>query len=220
MGSRRGIGRSACIAAFVVAASCQPAVGPSPSGPSVATPPGPATSPTIAATGPAASGTASAGGDTVAAVRAFDGSEAGFARLHDALDGGGDPVPALAALLKDADPTVRFAAIYLVALLTDTPAEIDVLRRALDDPAPELRAMAAASLAGRGVVEALPVLIDLLDSDAQLPYSRPPTPVADQAWAALNLLTAQAFTTAGEWRAWWAAASPGLRWDGSAYVAG
>jgi len=162
---------------------------------------------------------ATVGAAALEAVDAFDGTPEAIARLNGIADLGGSPVGALAPLVEDADATRRFCAIYLIGITATSPADIDILRGGLDDGEPAFRAIAAGALIGRGVAEAIPVLIDELDVDGQLPYSDPPMTISDYARDALEVATGQSHPDAAGWRAWWSQAGASLRWDGERYVA-
>jgi hypothetical protein len=79
--------------------------------------------------------------------------------------------------------------------------------------------MAAGPLAGTGRVDALPVLIEALSSEAGLPYSDPPRPLAAFAQAALESLTGESFADAAGWESWWQDVEGDISWDGDRYVA-
>ena len=155
-----------------------------------------------------------------AAVEGFDpGQEAAFHELNTLAVEQTDLVAALAPYLEDPDPARRFAAIYLLALMADTPEEVEVLKGALDDPVFSYRVVAAGSLARLGVMESLPVLVEAVGSDALLPYSEFNEPVVPLAREALEAYTGQSFATAEEWRARWEWVKGIVRWDGARYVA-
>lgn len=154
-------------------------------------------------------------------VAAFEPAQPdAIARLNALVIDGGDIVPALAPLLDDPDFNRRWAAIYVAGLLTDTPEDAEMLRGALDDHELVLRATAAGSLAGVGVVEALPVLVEAVTSDAVLPFSDPPRQVADLAREALEAYTGESFPDAAGWQAWWSGVDGRVSWDGQRFVAG
>lgn len=129
-----------------------------------------------------------------------------------------DIVPGLAPLLDDEDPGRRWAALYVVALVTDSPGEIAVLLTVLEDPEPIFRVHAAGSLAGLGEVDALPALIAGLELEGDMPYSDPPLPVADHARMTLEHYTGQAFSDVAGWQAWWEQVGGDLTWDGQRYA--
>ncbi|CAN5788394.1 hypothetical protein BH23CHL2_BH23CHL2_23550 [soil metagenome] len=161
-----------------------------------------------------------------AVVEQFDpDAEDAFLALNDLAFSGGEPnqaniVPALAPLLEDDDGARRWAALYVIALISNTPEEIAVLQTVLDDPEPLYRLHAAGSLAARGVVEALPVLIESLELEADMPYSEPPLTAADHARTTLEHYTGQTFPDAAGWRAWWEQVGGDLTWDGQSYAGG
>lgn len=159
--------------------------------------------------------------EAVAAVREFDAADldASIDRLNAASFADAAAVDELAPFLTDADPVRRWAALYLSALLVDAE-RADLLRAALDDDDPALQVMAAGALARLGVVESLPVLVEGLGSDAELPYDDPPRPLADLALEALVAYTGESFATQAEWQAWWDEVGGSLTWNGERYVAG
>lgn len=75
-----------------------------------------------------------------------------------------------------------------------------MLAPALDDPVPAIRVLAVVTLASRGVVEALPVLIEGLTIEQGLPYSDPPQPLSDIAGQTLAFYTGQSFPTPEAWQ--------------------
>jgi hypothetical protein len=170
---------------------------------------------------PSPAGTVSAE-TAVDAVESFDPAEEDpVARLNEVVLAGGDFVPDLAPVFEneDADPNSRWAALYLIALLTDTDADIAVLTPVLEDEDEIFRVMAAGSLAGLGVTESLPVLIEGLSSDAELPFSEPPRPLSAHARSTLEHYTGESFEDAADWEDWWDEVSSDIRWDGEGYVA-
>lgn len=157
----------------------------------------------------------------VAAVRNFDPADsASLGQLNRVAASRADVVPALAPFLEDDDPIRRWAAVYAVAWLTDSPAEADQLLVALEDGDVANRVIAAGSLSGLGYVESLPVLIEGFGSDELLPYHDPPRQVAELAQEALEAYTGQTFADVADWRGWWDAVKGSIRWDVNRYVAG
>ncbi len=157
----------------------------------------------------------------VAAVTRFDPAdlEASIERLNQVAFGDPSLVSEVAPFLEDGEAVRRWAAVYVVALLVDEE-NARFLRLALQDPDPANRVIAAGSLAGLGVVDALPVLIEGLGSEDFLPYHDPPKAVAALAREALEAHTGQAFATPAEWEAWWEEVQGTIRWDGERYVTG
>lgn len=163
----------------------------------------------------------------LAAVEAFDATEldASIERLNAALFPAGElttdnVVALLAPLLVDDLPERRWAALYVVALAADSPQETETLKPMLTDPEPIFRVHAAGSLARLGVVDALPVLIEGLDLEGDMPFSDPPLLVSDHARTTIEYYTGQSFPDAAGWRAWWEQVGEGLTWDGERFVAG
>jgi hypothetical protein len=182
----------------------------------------------------AACGGSSAGGDSnespydgpvsaetaVDVAEAFDPVEGGaVVALNDVVVAGSDDaVPDLLELLEDEDPIRQWAGLYLALMLAESDEDIELLRPLLTHNEPVFRAMAAGSLAGFGEVDALPVLIEALSSEAELPYSDPPRPLATFAQAALEGLTGESFADASGWESWWQDGAGNIDWDGERYV--
>lgn len=157
----------------------------------------------------------------VDAVESFDPAEEDpVARLDEVILAGGDFVPDLAPILEDEDtePNRRWAALYLIALLTDTDDEIAVLKPMLEDDDEIFRVMAAGSLAGLGVTESLPVLIEGLSSESELPFSHPPRPLSAHARSTLEHYTGESFEDAADWEDWWDDVSADIRWEDGQYA--
>jgi hypothetical protein len=191
--------------------------------------PGPPTAEAEDATADVDDATATPGPEAVEAraiVESFDaGNEDAIHQLNllafpDGQPNPADIVPALAPLLEDEDPDRRWAALYVVALATDTPEEIEVLRGALDDPELDYRVQAAGSLAGLGVVEALPVLIEGLPAAWDMPHSDPPLTVSEHARRTLEHYTGESFEDQSGWLDWWEQVRDSIQWDGERYAAG
>ncbi|HET7010583.1 MAG TPA: HEAT repeat domain-containing protein [Anaerolineales bacterium] len=162
-------------------------------------------------------------------IESFDGSEETWAALHAALENDPQAVAAQAsAALSSPDPDERFPAVYALGLIVDETT-VGLLRPALDDPEPALRAIAAGSLIGLGEAASVPVLIEATASDEVLPFSHPPRLLWMFADDALRSYTGVDFgldlasqdvqrATADAWQAWWAANGASLTWDGSMWV--
>jgi hypothetical protein len=156
--------------------------------------------------------------EAVAAVLAYDPLDpATQARLDQIVDRGGDVIPALAYLLVDDDPVRRWAALYVIVPLVRTEQDIAVLRPALNDPIPGFRVYAAVPLASRGVVEALPVLIEGLTLQETLPYGESPGALAQVSRLTLEFYTGESFADAAEWSAWWERVRADISWAGAGY---
>jgi len=152
-------------------------------------------------------------------VETFDpAEETAVASLNEVVSDGGDYVPSLEPLLDDDDPNVRWAAVYVISGLTDTDDEIAVLEPVLADDDAILSVTAAGSLAGLGVTAALPVLIEALSSDADLPYSDPPRPLSAHAQFTLEQYTGESFDDPADWESWWDDAGSDIRFEDGEYV--
>jgi DNA-binding transcriptional MerR regulator len=75
---------------------------------------------------------------------------------------GADAVTALATGLDAPDPGTRRRAVQALAEMPDAPDVSALLTTALDDPDPAVRQAAALTLGGRGVIEAVPVLVAMI----------------------------------------------------------
>lgn len=180
-------------------------------------------------------GGSSSGGDTnespydgpvsadtaVEVAESFDPAQPGAVlALNDVVAVGSDePVSDLLQLLDDEDTNVQWAGLYMALLLAESDEDVELLRPLLTHNEPVYQAMAAGTLAGHGVVEALPVLVEALSSEAELPYSDPPRPLATYAQAALEALTGESFADVSGWESWWQDVQGSLEWDGESYVA-
>ena len=158
--------------------------------------------------------------EAVAAVTSFEPADlsASIARLDEASFGNASLVQSLEPYLSASDSTRRWSAVYLAALLVDEKTSA-TLTPVLHDRNPINRAVAAGALSRVGVVEALPVLIDALGSNALLPYNDPPKPVAELAREALAASTGKKFSTRADWKEWWESVKAKLRWNGKSYAA-
>jgi hypothetical protein len=155
----------------------------------------------------------------IEAVESFDpADEEAVASLNNIVYDGGDYVPSLEPLLDSEDPNVRWAALYVIANLTDTEDEIGVLTPILEDDEVIFSVMAAGSLAGLGVVDAIPALIRGLSSTAELPYSDPPQPLSSFALLTLEHYTGETFDDADDWQAWWDDVGSSIAWEDGQYV--
>jgi HEAT repeat protein len=152
-------------------------------------------------------------------VEAFDPAEPGAVlSLNEVVAAGSEAVPDLLPLLENEDPNRQFAALYVALLLTDTDEEIALVAPLLAHAEMAIRTMVAGALAGLGVVEALPVLIEAMSSSADLPFSDPPRSLTAFAQSALEAYTRESFADAPAWEAWWRNVESSLEWDGETYV--
>ncbi len=157
--------------------------------------------------------------DAATTIRELDFSRSdAIEQLNNLVRSGPSVVHTLAPLLNEKDTTRRRAAVYVAALATRAPAEVQILEKALHDSDPAIRVMAAGSIAGNGVVRGLSVLIRALEAAGYLPFSDPPQRIASFSAYALNLLTGQKFASSREGRAWLAKTRGHLHWSGHSYV--
>lgn len=159
-------------------------------------------------------------GTAVEAVESFDldDIDESIARLNDVMAADAVVVSDLAPSLEAEDPGQRWAALYIVAFLTETEEDIETLMPVLDDEELAFRVIAAASLFGVGVAEAFPVLVEGLSTDEFLPYRDYPRLVSDLAREALEYYTGQSHSTVAEWEEWWESVESEISWDGEIYV--
>jgi hypothetical protein len=171
-------------------------------------------------TAPSGADHAASTAGAAAAIEGFDprSLEQSLERLNEAAYAPDTKLEDIARLLTDPDDERRWAATY-VAVHVVKGDEAAALRPLLGDRVPVVRIMAAGSLAANGFSEGIPVLVEGLGSDAELPYHDPPRPAADLALRALTAYTGQKFTQPEEWRRWWEAHSSSLKWNGKQYVA-
>ena len=163
------------------------------------------------------------------AITSFDGQKVGssFAKLdYYTLQPSLHEEAAKEAIkyIQDKNQDKRFAAIYLLTLTGDKDNRSE-LTKALDDQDKAYATVAAGTLIGWGDKNAIPVLIESLVSEKSIPYSDPPTSLAQLAYKALPYYTDKDFglTTAkseeeinnaqAEWKMWWASNNEKLQWD-------
>lgn len=129
--------------------------------------------------------------------------------------------------IQDSDDGKRFAAIYLLSHAGDQNNKAD-LAKALDDQNQAYVTLAAGTLIGWGDKNAIPVLIESLTSKEAIPFSDPPSPLAQLASKALPYYTGKDFglsaTTTeeelnnaqAEWKMWWSSNNENIQWDDEA----
>ena len=131
------------------------------------------------------------------------------------------------ARIDDRDPGVRRSALYALSLTVtkDDPEAIAALKRFLESDSDVERLRSAGGLLSVGEKAAVPVLVDLLASDAEVPNADPPLAVWRVARGLLltstdrdlGLRRADGVEAAGrtraEWRTWWATSGDRLEWD-------
>ena len=162
----------------------------------------------------------------------FDASNAHVgARIHD-LNQAAEADPAAlrkAALrhLHDGSAAVRYASLYGLVLTATAEEGTAELASMLVSANLDERLLSAAALAGIGDKRGLPVLIDALDSSAQLSFRDPPQPAFDFARTQLLWLTeadlglktapelesAQVAAAKPKWLLWWQANQAALHMD-------
>ena len=158
-----------------------------------------------------------------------------FAAIHDHLRERPDELRAAALEhLGEEDPNVHYAAMYALSLTAEPGESADGLRRYLGSDDLNERFLAAGSLLARGEKEAIPVLIDLLDSEDPVAYRDPPRMAWQVARSALltfveqdhGLVDAEGFedvsATKPAWERWWDEAGDAVQWieEGTYYRSG
>ncbi|HEX9596167.1 MAG TPA: HEAT repeat domain-containing protein [Anaerolineales bacterium] len=151
--------------------------------------------------------------------------ETAFQTLHENIrDNPSELARAAMQQLENADPAVRFAAIYALANTAETQQHLDGLRSLLSSQSAGERLLAAEALLVRGEKEAIPVLIAALNSEEELAYSLPPQQAWQAASSLLLLYTLEDFGLAGAdtfelvavtqpaWQAWWEQQGGNLQW--------
>ncbi len=126
--------------------------------------------------------------------------------------------------LQDGNLSIRFAAVYVLALTGDESDQSHLIP-VLNDQDQALRSMAAGRLIGWGAKASIPVLIDSLHSKKNIPFSHPPKPLWTLAQESLPHYTNQDFglkdaltaeevrTVISVWESWWNQNKNNLRWD-------
>jgi HEAT repeat protein len=169
------------------------------------------------------------GPDPVAVVEGFDPSINARTALGDIHTAARDDAEALLAVALEnvdaADEDVRWAAVYALAITAtaDDDAAISALTETLGSSDPDERLTAAGSLATLGAKESIPILIDLLDSDAELRYVVLPAwrvaadmllASTDEDFGILDAVEPEARADAkAMWESWWADRGAELTWD-------
>jgi len=158
--------------------------------------------------------------EAVEAARTFDPDDIdrSIRRLNAGVALGADLIAPLTPLLDDNDPTVRWAAIYMMSLVAVSPVDADLLMPALSDAEPTNRVVAAGALVGLGRVEAVNVLVDAIDSQDALPFDPLSRQIGDLAREALEYYTGNTFDDAAMWRNWRDTSAGRIVWDGARYV--
>jgi HEAT repeat protein len=166
--------------------------------------------------------------DPSAAIEGFDPTTDARAAVGAINAAAADDREALLAValehLDATDPDERWAAVYAltVSATPDDEAALAALREILGSDDVDERLNAAGSVAAMGQSEALPVLIDLLDSDAQLRYLVLPAwrvaadmllAYTEEDFGILDALEPKSRAKAkAAWEAWWAERGSDLVW--------
>ena len=129
--------------------------------------------------------------------------------------------------IQDKDQGKRFAAIYLLTLTGDKDDRSE-LAKVLEDENKAYATVAAGTLIGWGDKNAIPILIESLSSKDSIPYSDPPTSLAQLAYKALPYYTGKDFgltaakseeeinNAQAEYKMWWSSNNEKLQWDEAA----
>lgn len=123
----------------------------------------------------------------------------------------------------------RWAAAYVAQVAARTPGDVRVLRGALGETDPSVRALILLGLLRNGDSDAIPRLIALLPARGYMANGEPPEPIADLVDLRLTLATHADFGfRSGEpaarargierWRDWWQRVRSRTRWDPGAHI--
>jgi len=157
--------------------------------------------------------------DAVNAVAAFNpANEDTFERLDAVIDAEAANASVLRSALSSGDLNRRWAAAYMAHNLARTEADFRMLDRRLRDGDASVRAMVAFGLFGGGKKQAIPVLIALLRSRAEMRHSDPPHRLATLTHNRLKRLTgANLPLNQRSWQKWWREVRKTIRWDRTAH---
>lgn len=135
------------------------------------------------------------------------------------------------AHLRDADPDVRYASLFALAMTAEPGAPLDALRPFLQSSDPSERMMAAGALVANGEKAGLPVLIDALTSTAPLRFHDPSLLAWQLARSTLIQYTDEDMgllarpgarwepeAAQARWRAWWQKSEPHVTWTGQYFT--
>lgn len=114
--------------------------------------------------------------------------------------------------IDDKDPKNRWLAVYVIGRVSDGET-VQILEPLLNDDVEAVRVCAAGTMANKGVVKAIPVLIESLDSAGLIEWLHPEREIADFALEVLAFYTKQTFQTKQEWQQWWQQEGKNVTWN-------
>ena len=115
--------------------------------------------------------------------------------------------------ITSGEPRERFLAVYVIGRVgtTDTVKPLESL---LSDDNEQVRVAAAGTLANKGYVATLPVLIAAVSSTGTFAWLHPQRDIADFAVEVLAVYTGQTFgTDQAAWQQWWDETDVQLSWN-------
>ncbi|MBI2472969.1 HEAT repeat domain-containing protein [Candidatus Uhrbacteria bacterium] len=119
--------------------------------------------------------------------------------------------------IRDKDPKNRWLSVYVIGRVSDGE-RVQVLATLLEDEVEAVRVSAAGTMANKGYVNALPVLIESLDSTGLIEWLHPEREIADFSLEVLTFYTKQSFQTKQEWEQWWQQQGTNLTWNANEQV--
>lgn len=125
---------------------------------------------------------------------------------------GDSSIEVMRPYIANEDPKARWLAVYVIGRVSDE-SSVQVLLPLLQDDSEIVRISAAGTLANKGYVEALPVLIEGTQSTEYITYMHPERSIATFSQEVLAAYTQQEFTEYQEWQDWWQKVENTIRWD-------
>src|SRR3989338_1399281 len=125
---------------------------------------------------------------------------------------GSEVIYEVTPFIRDKDPKNRWLSVYVIGRVSDGES-VQVLEPLLEDEVEAVRVCAAGTMANKGYVKALPVLIESLDSTGLIEWLHPEREIADFSLEVLTFYTKQSFQTKQEWEQWWKQEGGTLRWS-------
>ena len=125
---------------------------------------------------------------------------------------GPEVIDEVVPFIDDKDPKNRWLAVYVIGRVSDGES-VQVLEPLLEDDVEGVRVSAAGTMANKGVVKTIPVLIESLDSTGTIEWLHPEREIADFALEVLTFYTKQTFQTKQEWQQWWQQQGATLTWN-------
>ncbi|PJA47532.1 hypothetical protein CO172_00915 [Candidatus Uhrbacteria bacterium CG_4_9_14_3_um_filter_36_7] len=108
----------------------------------------------------------------------------------------------------------RWVAVYVIGRVSDV-SNAQILLPLLQDEDEIVRISVAGTLANKGYTEALPVLIEAVDSTNSITYLHPEREISDFSLEVLMTYTDQNFVLKNDWLTWWDKNQSHLSWNTS-----